>query len=99
MNNDKLKSFKKFNEELKNKKVDEASIKTSKQLSKATEEYHVAQLKLQELQKKFIGTSKENKEERETLKKAIIDQNKNVKQKEATFHKALGDEDIEDLEI
>ena len=66
---------------------------------KATEDYHEAQLKLQELQNEFVKTAKENSSKREELKQAIIAQNKIVKQKEAVFAKALGDEDIDDLEI
>jgi hypothetical protein len=68
-------------------------------LKKSTEDYHEAQLKLQQLQKEFIGISKEDKTKREQLKKAIIAQNSIVKKTEAIFHKSLGDEDIEDLEI
>jgi len=97
--NNKIPTFKKFKGEFEKFKMDESSAQASRKLMKATEEYHDAQLKLQQLQNEFIGISKEDKVKREELKKAIIDQNKTVKQKEATFKKALGDEDIEDLEI
>ncbi len=99
MKNEKITTFRKFSSDHSQKKLDEANMMASKKLAKATDEYHDAQLKLQELQKKFIETGKENKTEREELKKAIIDQNKIVKQKEGIFQKALGDEDITDLEI
>jgi len=99
MKAEKLTTFRKFSSAHSQKKLDEASMMASKKLAKATDAYHDAQLKLQELQKKFIETGKENKAERESLKKAIIDQNKIVKQKESIFQKALGDEDITDLEI
>ena len=95
----KITTFKKFSKELTQSKLVESQAMASKKLMKATEEYHDAQLKLQELQKQFIGTKKEDKTEREELKKAIILQNKIVKQTESTFQKALGDEDITDLEI
>lgn len=94
-----LPNFKEFNQEFESKKVDEAVGMASKKLIKATDEYHEAQLKLQELQNEFVKTTKEDTTKREQLKKAIIDQNKVVKQKESIFHKALGDEDIDDLEI
>jgi hypothetical protein len=99
MKNEKITTFRKFSSAHTQKKLEESTAMASKKLMKATEEYHDAQLKLQELQKKFIGTGKENKAEREELKKAIIDQSKIVKQKEGIFQKALGDEDITDLEI
>jgi hypothetical protein len=92
-------TFKKFSTAFKEKKIEESAVRISNKLKKATEEYHEAQLKLQELQKEFIGTAKEDKTKREELKKAIISQNATVKQKEALFNKSLGDEDIEDLEI
>ncbi len=92
-------TFKKFSAEFVEKKIEESAVRISNKLKKATEEYHEAQLKLQELQKEFIGIAKEDKTKREELKKAIISQNAIVKQKEALFNKSLGDEDIEDLEI
>jgi hypothetical protein len=99
MKNEKLTTFRKFNSALSERKAQQAEIRSSKKLIEATEDFHGAQLKLQELQKQYIGTTKENKTEREELKAAIINQNKIVKQKEIVFQKALGDEDIQDLEI
>jgi|APCry1669190288_1035285.scaffolds.fasta_scaffold98292_2 hypothetical protein len=92
-------TFKTFTEKFDQKKLEEAAGTASRKLQKATEEYHDAQLKLQELQNEFIKTKKEDTSKREQLKKAIVAQNALVKQKEATFSKALGDEDIDDLEI
>jgi hypothetical protein len=97
--NNKLPMFKKFAEGYSQKKIEESSVRISNKLKKATEEYHEAQIKLQQLQKEFIGIGKEDKVKREELKKAIISQNAIVKQKEALFNKSLGDEDIEDFEI
>lgn len=94
-----LPSFGEFNKTFEERKVQEAAGHASKKLQKATEEYHDAQLKLQELQNEFVKTAKENSSKREELKQAIIAQNKIVKQKEAIFAKALGDEDIDDFEI
>jgi hypothetical protein len=92
-------TFKKFSADREEIRISEKSARTSTKLKKTTEEFHEAQLKLQQLQKEFIGIEKENKTKREELKKAIIAQSSTVKQKEAQFNKALGDEDIEDFEI
>ena len=99
MNNNKLTTFKKFSSSYTQKKLEESEIKTSKKLMEVTDKFHNEQLKLQELQKQYVGTTKENKTEREELKKAIIEQTKIVKQSESIFQKALGNEDIKDLEI
>jgi hypothetical protein len=99
MKNEKITTFRKFNSALSERKALESEMRSSKKLIEATDSFHDAQLKLQELQKKYIGTPKENKTEREELKEAIINQTKIVKQKENIFQKALGDEDITDLEI
>jgi hypothetical protein len=99
MKNEKLSSFRKFDRDLSERKLEKAELKASKNLIEATEGFHESQLKLQELQKKLIGITKENKIEREELKKAIIEQTKIVNAKETIFKKALGDEDIKDLEI
>jgi hypothetical protein len=47
----------------------------------------------------LIDIPKENKTEREKLKKAIIEQNALVKAKETLYNKSIGNEDLEDLEI
>ena len=92
-------TFKKFSAEYEEKRISETNSRIYNKLIKTTEEFHAAQLKLQQLQKEFIGIEKEDKIKREELKKAIIAQSAAVKQKEAQFNKALGDEDIEDFEI
>lgn len=94
----KLGSFKDFLKVHNSNKLEEAIGVSSRKLQKATDEFHDAQLELQNLQKKFISLSKEDPS-RESVKQQIIAQNKIVKQKEAMFAKALGDEDVEDLEI
>ena len=99
MKNEKITTFRKFSTSISERNAQKLEMKMSKKLMEATEDFHSSQLKLQELQKKYIGTAKENKTEREELKKAIIEQTKIVKQKEGIFQKALGDEDITDLEI
>lgn len=99
MKNEKITTFRKFSSAISERKAQLAEMKASKKLMEATDDFHSAQLKLQELQKQYIGTAKENKNEREELKKAILDQTKIVKQKESIFQKALGDEHIQDLEI
>lgn len=99
MKKNSIPSYREFNKQFEEKRILEAEGVSSRKLTKATEEYHEAQLKLQNLQKEFVKTKKEDTSKREELKKAIIEQNKIVKQKESIFSKALGDEDIDDLEI
>ena len=94
-----LPTYSEFSKKFEDKKITEAVGQASRKLQKATEEYHEAQLTLQQLQNEFVKTAKENPTKREELKQAIISQNKIVKQKESTFSKALGDEDIDDFEI
>jgi hypothetical protein len=98
MKNNQIPSFKKFFKELESTKLEEAVGVASKKLQKATDDFHNAQLELQDLQKKFVALPKDDSS-REQMKQRIIAQHKIVKQKEALFAKALGDEDIEDLEI
>jgi hypothetical protein len=99
MKNQSIPNFKEFNKQFESKKLEEAVGQASRKLMKATEEYHDAQLKLQQLQAEFVKTAKEDSTKREELKKSIIAQNAIVKQKEASFAKSLGDEDIDDFEI
>jgi predicted HAD superfamily Cof-like phosphohydrolase len=99
MKNEKITTFLKFNKVHETKKMIANETKQNNRLVEITNSYHESQLKLQELQREYIGTAKENKTEREELKKAIIEQTKVVKQKEGEFKKALGNEDITDLEI
>ena len=99
MKKDLLPKFSEFSKTFEEQKTNEAAGASSKKLQKATEEYHEAQLKLQQLQNEFVKSAKEDPTKREQLKQAIIAQNKVVKQKESVFAKALGDEDIEDFEI
>jgi hypothetical protein len=95
----KLPTFRKFSDGFSKKTLDESNNRSSNKLMKITEEYHQEQLKLQELQREFVGIEKEDKNKREELKKAIISQNAIVKQKEALFNKSIGDEDLKDFEI
>lgn len=73
--------------------------KVSKALLQATDNYHTAQLKLQQLQKEFIETSKEDVVKREKMKKEIITAQKEVQQTEKEFQATLGAEDVDDIEI
>jgi hypothetical protein len=69
----------------------------SKELIKATDKLHSEQLKLQDLQSKFVTETDPAKKEK--LKKQVIDQNKVVKQVERDFQTTLGreEEDIDDM--
>jgi hypothetical protein len=98
-NKQNLPKFNEFSKSFESKKIEEANQMSSKKLIKATEEFHEAQLKLQQLQTEFVKTAKEDSTKREELKKNIITQHAIVKQKESIFAKALGDEDIDDFEI
>lgn len=79
-------------------KINESNY-SSKGLVKATNNYHDAQLILQQLQKKFISINPKDTVERENLKKQIIDATKKVKETEKIFQQVLGSEDIDDFEI
>ena len=77
MNNNKLTTFKKFNSSYTQKKLEESEIKTSKKLMEVTDKFHNEQLKLQELQKQYVGTlsSKELRQflqTKEIFKKDIV---------------------------
>lgn len=69
----------------------------SRELIKATDKLHAEQLKLQDLQSKFVAETDTAKKEK--LKKQVIDQNKVVKQVERDFQTVLGreEEDIDDM--
>ena len=99
MKNEKITTFRKFNQSVSENKERKLVETQSKKLLEDMDSFHSEQLKLQELQKQYVGITKENKTEREELKKAIIIQTRLVKEKESRFKKALGNEDITDLEI
>ena len=77
--------------------VQEAEGKTSAALNAATDAYHKALYKKQELIKKFKSAT--SPEQRERLKKELIANAKEVKIAEQKFHHALASEDVEDLDI
>lgn len=96
---EKLSSFKKFN----SVREEAKSLKEEQKMKVRINSLHVekinAQRKLEELEKNYIQTEKENKSEREKLKKEIIEQNRIIKEKNTAFNKSLGDQEIIDLEI
>lgn len=69
----------------------------SRELIKATDKLHAEQLKLQDLQSKFVTETDPAKKEK--FKKQVIDQHKIVKQVERDFQTTLGreEEDIDDM--
>jgi len=99
MKNEKLTTFRKFNEQRIIKLESTKERKKQSKLEKLTEDYHQAQLQLHDLERKYVQSPKENKSEREELKKAIIDQKKVIGEKRTKFEKEIGNEDIQDLEI
>ena len=74
-------------------KVQEAAGTVSKELMKATDKFHAEQIKLQDIQKKFVSETDPAKKEK--LKKEVITQHKVVKKAEADFQTTLGREDID----
>jgi|LakMenEpi03Aug12_release.lakeMendotaPanAssembly.Ray.scaffolds.fasta_scaffold1280364_2 hypothetical protein len=96
---EKLSSFKKFSSIREKNMQERLTLKTKEKILSITEDYHEAQIKLQNLQKEYIQTEKENKSERERIKAEIIEQTRIVKEKSKSFNRALGEQDIIDLEI
>lgn len=96
---DKLTSFRKFNSVREASKSLREEEKTKVKINSLYEEKINAQRKLEELEKQYIQTEKENKSEREKLKKEIIEQNRIIKEKNSTFNRSLGEQEIIDLEI
>jgi hypothetical protein len=73
--------------------VQEAAGTVSKELMKATDKFHAEQIKLQDIQKKFVTETDPAKKEK--LKKEVIAQHKIVKKAEDDFQTTLGREDID----
>ena len=96
---EKLSSFKKFNSVQEEKKYLREEQKRKVKINSLYEEKINAQRKLEELEKNYIQTEKENKSEREKLKKEIIEQSRILKEKITAFSKSLGEQEIIDLEI
>jgi hypothetical protein len=96
---EKLSSFKKFNSVREESKSLKEEQKTKLKINSLHEEKINAQRKLEELERNYIQTEKENKSEREKLKKEIIEQNRVLKEKVTEFSKLLGEQEIIDLEI
>jgi cell fate (sporulation/competence/biofilm development) regulator YlbF (YheA/YmcA/DUF963 family) len=96
---DRIPTFIKLFDESTKRSQSKRKLYEDRRIRKVLQEYHESQLHLQELQRNLIDISKENKTEREKLKKAIIEQNALVKAKETLYNKSIGNEDLEDLEI
>ena len=96
---EKLSSFKKFNSVREEAKALKEEQKMKLKINSLHEEKINAQRKLEELEKNYIQTEKENKSERDKLKKEIIEQNRVLKEKVTEFSKSLGVQEIIDLEI
>lgn len=96
---EKLSSFKKFNSVREESKSLKEEQKMKLKINSLHEEKINAQRKLEELERNYIQTEKENKSEREKLKKEIIEQNRILKEKVTEFSKLLGEQEIIDLEI
>ena len=96
---EKISSFKKFNSVQEKSKSLREEVKMKIRINSLHEEKINSQRKLEELEKRYIQTEKENKSEREEIKKAIIEQSRELKEKNAAFNRSLGEQEIIDLEI
>lgn len=96
---EKLPSFRKFNSVHEKVVAVREEAKRAKKIASLYEEKIGLQRKLEELEKQYIETEKENKSERERLKKEIIEQNRQLKEKISAFNRSLGEQEIIDLEI
>lgn len=80
--------------------MDEIDAKPSKSMTQAAERYRTEMVKLQDLQKEFVTTDKDNIAKRETLKKKLIAQSKIAKAAEADFERMVAAEEpdyVEDM--
>jgi hypothetical protein len=66
---------------------------TSKELKKATDKYHEALLKYQQLQKKFVNEP--NPAKRESMKTALIAAHKESKAAEKEFNQVVASEPVD----
>lgn len=96
---EKLPSFRKFNTVHEKEVSIREEAKRSKKIASLYEEKINSQRKLEELEKQYIETEKENKSERERLKKEIVEQSRQLKEKISAFNRSLGEQEIIDLEI
>lgn len=93
----KIPTFKKFNEELQKLSEEKNHIKTENKLQKIADGYHQARIKLVEMERQLIKET--DLKLKEDLKKEIIEYKKVVKKNEDLFNRAIGYEDTQDLEI
>jgi hypothetical protein len=73
--------------------MDAMTSKPSKSMTATAERYRTEMLKLQDLQREFVLTSKDDVVKRESLKKKLVVQTKIARQAEAEFEKMVSAEE------
>jgi hypothetical protein len=73
--------------------MDDMTSKPSKSMTATAERYRTEMLKLQDLQREFVLTSKDDVVKRESLKKKLVVQTKIARQAEAEFEKMVSAEE------
>jgi hypothetical protein len=73
--------------------IDDMTSKPSKSMTTTAERYRTEMLKLQDLQREFVLTSKNDVVKRESLKKKLVVQTKIARQAEAEFEKMVSTEE------
>jgi hypothetical protein len=73
--------------------MDDMTSKPSKSMTTTAERYRTEMLKLQDLQREFVLTSKDDVVKRESLKKKLVVQTKIARQAEAEFEKMVSAEE------
>jgi hypothetical protein len=73
--------------------IEDMSSKPSKSMTTTAERYRTEMLKLQDLQREFVLTPKDDVVKRESLKKKLVLQSKIAKQAEADFEKLVATEE------
>jgi hypothetical protein len=78
--------------------MEQLPVAPSKSMSQAVERYRTEMVKLQDLQKEFVLTSKDNVAKRESLKKKLVAQSKAARAAESDFEKIIAAEEEEFVE-
>lgn len=73
--------------------IEDMSSKPSKSMTATAERYRTEMLKLQDLQREFVLTPKDDVVKRESLKKKLVLQSRVAKQAEADFEKLVAAEE------
>jgi len=75
--------------------MDDLDAAPSKSMTQSVERFRTEQVKLQDLQKEFVLTAKDNVAKRESIKKKLVAQSKKAKAAEADFERMVAQEEGE----